>query len=559
MTLEENIERYFKGNKEPSFNFDSLVALVERVEILAGMKKKKTSLLEATAKPGENQSIELVWEGIPFLSADELGWGKASTSAGANPADSRQQIQRFLSQIGARRYDIKSKLRYLEAFFSKSEKTGASKQNLKRAGVNLDDPRQSIAKILSYLTFYKTLTMILQRFNASSAGFTFESFIAVLLGGEQIPTGSKTIADLTSKTGKPISLKLLDEKKNAVKGSFRELVNDLAGAGTTKKESMEYIVVLKDLEGEGTEVEGVIKFFRFYFTYDSILHYLGQMGGEKADYLRLPVAIVQGGEEEAIEGVLPFGEYFLEHFDEILNTTLETVAPPKEGWTESVGEAVLSGFEQDTGSMKLFNKGSREKLILDILGVESTPESRSAIVPYLQAQNGVRATLFDLYRELMSQHKAATKERKVAHKTVGNYASIEESLAYMNQVKQESGEDAFWDIMTKTYGYRSKGEWILYKSAIENEPPETKEQAYLGRLFIGSQAVEAMANMCRDVINDKVFEIFKELRILTDRLRAYFAEGMENQVATEAIDSSHRIGEKTKKVSEEISAPAEKI
>jgi hypothetical protein len=159
----------------------------------------------------------------------------------------------------------------------------------------------------------------------------------------------------------------------------------------------------------------------------------------------------------------------------------------------------------------------------------------------------------------MSQHKAATKERKVAHKTVGNYASIEESLAYMNQVKQESGEDAFWDIMTKTYGYRSKGEWILYKSAIENEPPETKEQAYLGRLFIGSQAVEAMANMCRDVINDKVFEIFKELRILTDRLRAYFAEGMENQVATEAIDSSHRIGEKTKKVSEEISAPAEKI
>ena len=554
MTLEENIERYFKGQKGNPLDFTSLLKLVE------GEMKNYSVLLEkpeSSSKKG--QSIEAVWEGIPFLSADELGWGKASTSVGANPADSRQQIQRFLSQIGVRRYDIKSKLKYLEAFFSKSEKTGASKQNLKKAGIDLDDPRQSIAKILSYLTFYKTLTMILQRFNASSAGFTFESFIAVLLGGEQIPTGSKTIADLTSKTGKPMSLKLLDEKKNAVKGSFRDLINDLAGIGTTRKKTMEYIVVLKDLAGEGTEVEGVIKFFRFYFTYDSILHYLGQMGGEKADYLRLPIAIVQGGEEEVVEDVLPFGEYFLENFDEILNTTLETVAPPEAGWAENVGEAVLSGFEQNSGSMKLFNKDSREKLNLDILGLEPTPENRSVVAPYLQVQKVVRATLIELYRDSRLQYKAATKERKVAHKTVGNYASIEESLAYMNQTKQEGGEEAFWDIMAKTYGYRSKGEWILYKSAIENEPPGAKEQAYLGRLFIGSQAVEAMANMCRDVINEKVFEIFKELRILTDRLRAYFAEGMENQVATEAIDSSHRIGEKTKKVSEEITAPAEEV
>ena len=554
MTLEENIERYFKREKNDSLDFNTLIKLVE------GELKKHSILLEKPENGSEKgQSVELIWEGIPFLSADELGWGKASTSAGANPADSRQQIERFLSQIGVRRYDIKSKLKYLEAFFSKSEKTGASKQNLKRAGINLDDPRQTIAKILSYLTFYKTLTMILQRFNASSAGFTFESFIAVLLGGEQIPTGNKTIADLTSKTGKPISLKLLDEKKNAVKGSFRDLVNDLAGIGTTKKESMEYIVVLKDLAGEGTAVEGVVKFFRFYFTYDSILHYLGQMGGEKADYLRLPAAIVQGGEEEVVEGVLPFDEYFLENFDEILNTTLETVAPPEAGWAENVGEAVLSGFEQSSGSMKLFNKSSREKLNLDILGLEPTPENRSVVVPYLQVQSGVRATLIELYRELMLQYKAATKERKVAHKTVGNYASIEESLVYMNQTRQEGGEEAFWDIMTKTYGYRSKGEWILYKSAIESEPPGEKEQAYLGRLFIGSQVVEEMANMCRDVINDKVFEIFKELRILTDRLRAYFAEGMENQVAGEAIDSSHRIGEKTKKVSEEMAAPAEEV
>jgi len=554
MTLEENIERYFKGQKGNSFDFTNLLKLVE------GEIKNYSVLMEKPESGSEEgQSIELVWEGIPFLSADELGWGKASTSAGANPTDSRQQIERFLSQIGVQRYDIRSKLRYLEAFFSKSEKTGASKQNLKRAGIDLDDPRQSIAKILSYLTFYKTLTMILQRFNASSAGFTFESFIAVLLGGEQIPTGNKTIADLTSKTGKPISLKLLDEKKNAVKGSFRDLVNDMAGVGTTKKESMEYIVVLKDLAGEGTAVEGAIKFFRFYFTYDTILHYLSQMGGKKADYLRLPVAIVQGEEEEVVEDVLPFAEYFTENFDELLNTVLSGIEPPGEGWSENVSQIILSGFEQESGSMKLFKKDDRKKLLIDLLEVSPTTRYLSIINPYLVAQDNVRAMALKLHREAAAQYKTSSKERELAHRTVGNYASIEDSLAHMDQIRKDAGEEAFWEVMMKTYGYRSKAEWLLYKSAIENTPPDQKEKAYLGRLFIGSQVVEEMANMCRDVINDKVFEIFKELRILTDRLRAYFAEGMENQVAGEAIDSSHRIGEKTKKVSEEVAAPAEEV
>ena len=249
MKLEENIEKYFKKAKGSSFTFETLLKLVEE-EI-----QSISTLTERSKKsPAKEESIELVWEGIPFLSADELGWGNAGTKKGTNPTDSRKQIERFLKQIGVQRYDIKSKLKYLEAFFSKSEKTDVAEQNLKAAGIDLNDPRQTIAKILSYLTFYKTLTMILQNFNAASAGFTFESFIAVLLGGEQIPTGSKTISDLTSKTGKPISLKLLDEKRAEVGGSFRELINDLAGVGTPKKKEMEYVVVLKDLEGKGEDL-----------------------------------------------------------------------------------------------------------------------------------------------------------------------------------------------------------------------------------------------------------------------------------------------------------------
>ena len=76
----------------------------------------------------------------------------------------------------------------------------------------------------------------------------------------------------------------------------------------------------------------------------------------------------------------------------------------------------------------------------------------------------------------------------------------------------------------------------------------------MGRLFIGRAVLEEMVNMCRDTINEKVFEIFRELKILTERLQAYFAEGMQNSVADQAIEASDNIGEKTAEVAEETTS-----
>ena len=63
-----------------------------------------------------------------------------------------------------------------------------------------------------------------------------------------------------------------------------------------------------------------------------------------------------------------------------------------------------------------------------------------------------------------------------------------------------------------------------------------------------------MVNMCRDTINEKVFEIFRELKVLTENLQAYFAEGMQNNVADQAIQASENIGEKTAEVAKETGA-----
>lgn len=102
----------------------------------------------------------------------------------------------------------------------------------------------SIPEILSHLVFLDSLSSIVFEFNASTAGFLFESFLAALLGGSaaQIPTqGSvSNVADITDREGKPISLKLL-KQGIGVKGSINNLKIDLEKF----KSNMEYVVAYK--------------------------------------------------------------------------------------------------------------------------------------------------------------------------------------------------------------------------------------------------------------------------------------------------------------------------
>ena len=79
---------------------------------------------------------------------------------------------------------------------------------------------EAISQLISYLVFYKTLTKVVTNFNAASAGFSFESFLAVLLDGQQVPANTGTIADFITGDGVPISLKLHTISTLAVPGGI---------------------------------------------------------------------------------------------------------------------------------------------------------------------------------------------------------------------------------------------------------------------------------------------------------------------------------------------------
>ena len=150
--------------------------------------------------------------------------------------------------------------------------------------------KERISKALGYLTFYKTLTKIIAHFNASSAGFSFEAFLGVLLGGKQVPTGEGTIADLVTGDGTPVSLKLYTAGSLKVGGSFTDLVNDLR-----KFEKMQYVAVTKTLNDENTA--GTLDFYRFDFTLDNVANIMLNGGRDNPELISLPLGFIQNPAE----------------------------------------------------------------------------------------------------------------------------------------------------------------------------------------------------------------------------------------------------------------------
>jgi hypothetical protein len=564
-------ENYFSKSSE-STDLKLIYEMIDEVS-------QTLSLLEQPT----TEEISVVWNGIPELQMSELAWG-AAAGEGENPSNARVQLERFLEHVGVSpKDDIKVKLRALESFYTKSEKTGKTKgvgkTSLARAGINVDDPRETIGRIIGYLTFYKTLTMILQNFNASAAGFTFESFIAVLLGGEQIPTGNQTIADLTSRTGKPISLKLLTDEAANVKGSMTDLVDDLAGRGSMPVERMEYLVCLKSLAGEGPTLEGVIKFHRFYYDYENMLDFLTATGGKYANNLRLPLGEdgVTPDAGRQLRYTEPVPSYsgepinddnqewwqanFEEAFDDILGKNpgriyrkLGVAIDYNPNDAQSFKEAVfeLQG-EQGQGMSVSALEEQVLKLFPDLIEKSNAATRRNVRGhPAFSLARLVNATLKELHGKLVASAKTARQEAGASAASPGNYASVEDSVKLLRELHDSGDREAFFNAMTNSYGYVTRKQWIVTGKQIETITKSIGEESYLGRLFIGQSYVYEMVNLYAEIMNEKVFEIFRELKVLTAALQDFFTGGLQPPAAEQAIASSNSIGEKTAKVEEEI-------
>jgi len=138
-------------------------------------------------------------------------------------------------------------------------------------------PERKINEIFSNLLFTEIFSNIMDEYNASTAGFLFEAFLAGLFGGSRSlqiadkdeETGNLPIVDVEL-NGEPYSLKVLSPK-TSVKGSFFNLVNHF-----DKSDYVKYLVVEK-------QGEGVLAFYEFELNLKTFLDYIGFSSGEMKD------------------------------------------------------------------------------------------------------------------------------------------------------------------------------------------------------------------------------------------------------------------------------------
>ena len=468
------------------------------------------------------------------------------------PSEQRSQLAQFLSGI-APGADLTVKIADLSNFYKMDDEMIRS--------LETGNMRENIGKALSYLVFFKTLTQILTQFNASSAGFSFESFLGVLLGGKQVPTGEGTIADLTDENGVPISLKLYREGGLEVGGSFTDLSRDLRKPEF--KNTMQYIVVTKNLSGEAGEQEGTLNWYRFNFNLSNVYNIIANSSKDSRNNILLPKIFIESN-GQSVEGVpekgasMPSAEEmeneFYEILDAIIEKNIEQINQDAGGnYDAEKLKQSLDFAKKDalflSGAIRGKTKFKKKELgnSLRAAGFEDI----SAIYAATTAANDVLISRYK--RDEQAKRRQATLNEMYFYDGLNEKELVERSRVFYNN----ASPDVKIKALEVSYGYISNGHFNLAQGMVLNVAklagdqagdlfPSGQSQVGIGQLEIGASNVQQVLNKIGALLNQNIFEIFENLKLLTTNIQGYFAGGLQdNTKATTAISAAETIETKT--------------
>jgi len=529
----------------------------------------KFLLSEADVKMPPKATFD--WSMIPDIPISEIGWSDVSTSEKGEQilGPQRALLEQYLDNIGVEGGDFQQQIESLETFY----KNGPSKI-VAEAG---DDRVEVIKKLISYLVFYKTLTKVVTNFNAASAGFTFESFLATLLKGTQIPTNSNTIADFTTGENVPISLKLYAEKTLHVEGSFTDLVNDLVDPKydhpVANGYAMRYILCTKRITGEGLKQQGTIGFYQFDFTLDNVFAILAASMDKSQRCIYLPVVFVKAvkaGETDAekldfsaklpAKDVLPPPEELEQEFVMISKRMFDNLVPEEhdlyptpEEYEQMVDE--ISFAKRDDifspigkGDTKVVLRGAsgikkdaiKKALINVYMGREEPPKKLGPRSPALEFLANI---FINANNEILKQYKASEMKllRKKALADTPFVTDLKELVEFYGTLDAKTKAVA----LKNTLGYMETYQFALNRAQSTSESPPINTQKF-GVLSIGGQNVEIMLKQVSEILNEEIFSVFTSLKTLSDSLNSFFAGGLsDGDLAVQAITSADEIQKKT--------------
>lgn len=591
-----------ENNKKPTIStMGDLFSLIEEV-----YEVEKGKLFKSNRDPiallreqfiNEKQEMTLTLQAIPEIAVSELGWTDVSGEAGSEvEGPERKRLSQFLQNIEGD--DFVQKVASLERFYQDPD--GAMAMMFPEGEAT--STAEQIKVALSYMVFFKTLTKVISNFNAASAGFNFEAFLAVLAGGFQVPANKGTIADFVSRSeGRdvPISLKLYGEGHLHVGGSFTDLVNDLVSPQYDVP-MMRYIACTKKFEDDqksGLTINGKIKFMRFDFTLQNVLNCMAisskksknnallaaefirrvEAGEEDIDYraglpgINLPST--QELEDEFIEEMKDIlGERFadeqIDYFIELIGWAKNDapfvpvdVVDYDETGTKFVTPTVIRGQSPIPSS----NRGKAENVkkyqsLLKLVAANMPEDLRPAEGDSQKAFNANVTLVAKSYgvanNRILARYNISelNKERDVQLDNAFDGVTLEKSLEVYNKLANDPEKQKV--ALQNSFGYLKRKQFNLVQSAVEglnklvdpNTPvlPEGQDSVVFGVIEVGARNTQNMLNRMTSVLNSAIFDIFLSVKTIQENTYSYVAGGMqEDDKANEAITASSNVISKT--------------
>jgi hypothetical protein len=537
------VEKHYKKKKKEVFSFETLLEMVADV-----LGDRPSSLKEEalpTAKSREKMTYDLAL--IPMPQFSELGWARLSTpkDGGNRPSsDPRQQLAQYMANIGGD--SLREKIEAMNQFYSGE-----------MAPENFTSQSDKISKYLSYLVTYKTLTSIFTGFNASSAGFLFEPWLAILLdaeSGQQIPaSGADTIADFTINKGdRPISLKAYSHGTLKVGGSFRQLISDLTG----KYPVMEYIAVTKEMEGDKSDpmsVTGKLHFKSFNFTFENIADIIHTVSlGSWKKVLELPKIfwdsniVKMSRDEDFIEKLrTPKGKEvnvtkLFDQYDEIFRNTFSS-----NGLGDIANEALddfyLYVADRETGDYKKTGSNHLKKPSISAGKASAWRDfkdqwPRVADSPDAPHWDTLVPILKIIHENWSTFRTGAQKGTARGEKTSQlEYQSPEKSYIRLKQL-QELDTETYRMALRHLRGVIFSDKFELTESSLDKNIESVGGENlfsygsyFVGTLNIGKDNIQQVLERCIDELNTSILDIFASLRGLTDNINQYVSHGLEDE------------------------------
>jgi hypothetical protein len=557
------VENFFKPQPEQVKDFlslDDLISIINEVKTtIPSLVLEATPRRELGSGFGGSSLQQNVGDkggtfdlaSIPEISVSELGWASLKTTDSGEKISSpqRAQLEQYLTNIEGSTFT--EKIQSISSLFSMTE------EELQQSTfLSAESNAGKIQKTLAYLVFLKTLTTIITNFNAASAGFSFEAFLGVLLGGGQQATGGGTIADLYDSAGTPISLKLYAEDGLEVAGSFTDLVGDMIKPKTSV-ELMRYIVVTKTLSGKGLEAEGLIKFYQFDIDLNNIFDVM--MLSENKELIRLPQSFLQnpeGSDFVSLKRTTKKAEVPQEEIDKVFYDGLSTQIG------DDYANIIMTAIKNESDSLPIFDAKEEE---LKKIGTPFNKSFSNDMINIIQARTKEQLTP-DRAKNIENAIKLAFKTAKEYRDKTGvslagkkretdlkqlAFASPEDSYsayqAYPPQVKKKA--------LLNSYGYLYTEQFAMTRNQVFSVMQGKKMKRGgtasepIGTIKIGSKNLQAIMTKLAANLNDSIFEIFSNLSVLTRSINSYFATGLRDQTAADsAQQAAQNIDKKTAEI-----------